>query len=204
MLHLSANEKQIVLNIYKNQVQENGDMLVEELVQKVAVISGISRTSVNRIVREYRSNHPLSEPKAYPSRKKINEAIDDFDRGAIRRKVHSFFFRNELPIVDKILKDVSEDTDLPNFKRTTFYQLLKELDFRFLKRGRNSLLLEKKKSLSEDKIISERLGNFETKGEKSTTWTKPGSMLDILKEKFGWTDLSSLQGKLFWGAFLLA
>nr|CAH7725916.1 unnamed protein product [Callosobruchus chinensis] len=107
-------------------------MLVEELVQKVAVISGISRTSVYRIVREYKSNHSLSEPKAYPSRKKITEAIDDFDRGAIRRKVHSFFFRNELPTVDIILKDVNEDTDLPNFKRTTFYQLLKELDFRFL------------------------------------------------------------------------
>nr|CAH7763604.1 unnamed protein product [Callosobruchus chinensis] len=101
-------------------------MLVEEVVQKVAVISGISRTSVYRIVREYRSNRSLSEPKAYPSRKKITEAIDVFDRGAIRRKVNSFFFRNELPTVDKILKDFNEDAELPNFKRTSFYQLLKE------------------------------------------------------------------------------
>nr|CAH7764962.1 unnamed protein product [Callosobruchus chinensis] len=153
-------------------------MLVEELVQKVAVISEISRTSVYRIVREYRSNHSLSEPKAYPSRKKITEAIDDFDRCAIRRKVHSFFFRNKLPTVDKILKDVNEDTDLPNCKRTTFYQLLKELDFRFLKRGRNSLLLEKEKIIVWKRNYLRKIRQFRDQGRKvyylDETWVNAG------------------------------
>nr|CAH7733592.1 unnamed protein product [Callosobruchus chinensis] len=107
-LHRSANEKQIVLIIHKNQVQENGDMLVEEVVQK----------------------------------------------------------------------DVNEDTDLPNFKRTTFYQLLKELDFRFLKRGRNSLLLEKEEIIVWRRDYLGKIRQFRDQGRKvyylDETWVNAG------------------------------
>lgn len=69
--------------------------------------------------------------------------IDDFDKNAIRRKVHQFFFRNEIPTVDSVLREVNADNDLPKFKRTTFYKLLKKLNFKFEKRGRKSLLIDR-------------------------------------------------------------
>ncbi|CAH1990321.1 unnamed protein product [Acanthoscelides obtectus] len=88
-LHFSVSEKQIILNIYKHEMHGSSDSSVQDIVCKVASISGVSRASVYRIVREYRSNHSLVDPKNYPPRKKINDAIDDFDRIAIRRIVHN-------------------------------------------------------------------------------------------------------------------
>ena len=61
-LHFSFSEKQIILNIYKHQMQERDDSSVEEIVCKVAIISGVSRSSVYRIIREYKSNHSLADP----------------------------------------------------------------------------------------------------------------------------------------------
>nr|CAH7758097.1 unnamed protein product [Callosobruchus chinensis] len=142
-LHFSVSEKQIILNIYKHEMQQRNDLSVEEIVCKVAMISGVSRSSVYRIIREYKSNHLLADPKKYPPRKKINNSIDDFESGAIRRIVHNFFFRNEFLTVDKVLKVVNDDKDLPSFRRSTFYKLLKEMGFQYKKRGRDSLLLEK-------------------------------------------------------------
>lgn len=56
--------------------------------------------------------------------------MDDFDKNAIRRKVHQFF---------------NDDPYLSTFKRATFYKLFKTLNFKFKTRGKNSLLLDKTK-----------------------------------------------------------
>ncbi|KAJ8894893.1 hypothetical protein PR048_000200 [Dryococelus australis] len=57
---------------------------------------------------------------------------------AVRRKVYWFYFRNELPTVDKVLAVVNNDLDLSSFPRTTLYHLLKELHFKYIRRGRDS------------------------------------------------------------------
>lgn len=142
-LHFNINEKNVIMNIYKTQLEENPLLPVDELVRKAGNIAGVSSSSVYAVMREYKQKHYFSVPKPYPSRKKIIDMVDDFDLNAIRRKVHQFFFRNEMPTINSILKDVNDDPDLPNFKRSTFHKLLKKLSFKFLKRGRNSLLLEK-------------------------------------------------------------
>lgn len=61
----------------------------------------------------------------------VVETLDNFHRFAIRKKVHEFFWKNEPPSVDKILKSVNDDEDLPNFKRLTFHKVLKDLQFDF-------------------------------------------------------------------------
>lgn len=58
-------------------------------------------------------------------------------------KFTSFFFRNEIPTIDKVLRVVNDDADLPNFSRSTFYKLLKHLKFQYKKRGRNSILMDR-------------------------------------------------------------
>jgi hypothetical protein len=54
-----------------------------------------------------------------------------------------FVFRHELPTVDKVLTAVNEDTILGTYRRTTFYNLLKELHFKYVRRGRDSMLIDK-------------------------------------------------------------
>ena len=48
--------------------------------------------------------------------------LDNFDQTAIQLKVHKFFRRNEVPTIDKLLKEVNDDPRLPNFKRSTFHR----------------------------------------------------------------------------------
>lgn len=52
----------------------------------------------------------------------------DFARNAVRRHMHSiFWFRREIPTVNKIYKAVSDDNDLPTVSGTSLFKLLKEL-----------------------------------------------------------------------------
>jgi hypothetical protein len=46
--------------------------------------------------------------------------------------VHGFYVSNDIlvPTVDKILTTVNDDLELPNFKRTAMYQLLKNMSFK--------------------------------------------------------------------------
>ncbi|PSN30176.1 hypothetical protein C0J52_24176 [Blattella germanica] len=55
----------------------------------------------------------------------------------------SFYFNKEIPTLNKTLSAVNDDPDLPDFKRTTMFHLLKNLEFEFKKRNRNSGLQKK-------------------------------------------------------------
>ena len=71
------------------------------------------------------------------------EKYNNFVLSAVRRKVHEFFFRNKPPTLNSILMAVNSDPDLPDFKRTTLYELLKDLGFVYERRGKKALLLER-------------------------------------------------------------
>nr|CAH7729528.1 unnamed protein product [Callosobruchus chinensis] len=51
-LHFSVSEKQIILNIYKYEMQERNDLSVEEIVCKVAMISGYKKRGRNSLLLE--------------------------------------------------------------------------------------------------------------------------------------------------------
>ncbi|XP_049771004.1 uncharacterized protein LOC126133111 [Schistocerca cancellata] len=112
-------------------------------VSKTAAATGVGRSSVYRVISEYRATQSLKSPKKGKLRQKLSESVDDFDRNVILRKVHEFFFRNELPTIDKVLTVVNENADLGNFRRTTFYKLLREMNFKYVWRGRDSMLIDR-------------------------------------------------------------
>ncbi|MVN25616.1 hypothetical protein GO639_10715 [Staphylococcus aureus] len=59
--------------------------------------------------------------------------IDEFAKNGIRRKIHEFFYKKEIPNLNKILQEVRDDPDLPHVGRTKLWQVLKELNFRWEK-----------------------------------------------------------------------
>lgn len=99
-------------------------------------------------------------------RPKIIDLIDDFDKNAIRQKIHMFWRNRDPPTLNKIMNAVSEDDSLPTLKRTTMYTLLKDLNFEYTKRKRNSYLTER-----EDLIIWRRnyLRNIKAYREEGRT-----------------------------------
>ncbi|KAH6940313.1 hypothetical protein HPB50_026640 [Hyalomma asiaticum] len=77
---------------------------------------------------------------------------DTFALAALRRKVHGYFMRNEMPTAEKLRNDVISDTDMdmPTISTRTMQRMLNDLGFLFRKRKRNSALLER------DDIVSWR------------------------------------------------
>lgn len=138
--HLDVNTKEMVLNMYEREMEENPTMVVEDIVRRVANIAGVSDRSVYKIIKEYKDTHVLSAPKTNHNRK---STLDFVDKNSIRSTVHEFFFNNDFPTLDKALKKVNDDTALPNFKRTTFYKLLKKLNFNIQRCGKNNVLIDR-------------------------------------------------------------
>lgn len=141
--HLTVEMKEVILNVFKSETRHNQEITVNENVLKVAEKVGVSRASVFKVVREHKLEGSFAKPRTNPKRTTAVEKVDNADKHAIRRKVHQFFFRNEVPTIEKVLKEVNDDDLLPNFKRTTFYKLLKSLNFKWKKRVRNSLLMDR-------------------------------------------------------------
>lgn len=90
--------------------------------------------------------------------------------------------RRELPTIDKILHEVNEDPSLPNFKRTSLYNIIKKLDFVFAKRKRCSVLTER-----EDLIVWRRdylydIRKYRKEGRTiyylDETWLNAGDCVD--------------------------
>jgi hypothetical protein len=53
------------------------------------------------------------------------------------------FLYNIPPTLNAVLEKVKDDEELPNFKLTTFYTLMKEIDFNYEKRSEKALLIER-------------------------------------------------------------
>jgi transposase len=133
----------MIINVYKTESQLNPNILIHDIVKKAAYSTGVSKCSVYRVIKEYKSTHILKSPQKVKPRKKFSESVGEFERNAIRRKFHDFFFRHELPTIDEVLAAVSEDTVLGTYHRTKFYNLLKELHFKYVQRGCDSMLIDR-------------------------------------------------------------
>lgn len=48
----------------------------------------------------------------------VNEKLSHYVKIAMMRKVYSFYFRNEPPALDKVLKRVNDNDKFPSFSKT--------------------------------------------------------------------------------------
>lgn len=140
---IRSKQKILVIKLYKRKKADKPDILYKQLVKELMTETGIGRNSIEKMISEYNANKTISSPIMKKIRPKIIEVIDDFYKNAIRQKVHSFWHNRDPPTLDKIVNSVSEDDSLPTLKRTTMYNLLKDLNFVYTKWKRNSVLSER-------------------------------------------------------------
>ncbi|XP_067131417.1 uncharacterized protein [Centruroides vittatus] len=140
---LRSSDKRIVLNLFNSLTETNPELCVNDIVKMVAKTTGISERSIYRIRKEYFTNGKVITPSKTRKRTQLVDKYDEFTKCAIRGKVHNFYFLNELPTADKVLQAVNDDPDLPDFTRSTIYNLLKLLNFKYTNRNRNSRLIER-------------------------------------------------------------
>lgn len=89
--------------------------------KKVGDILGISERSVYAVLRRYKEDGAV-KPETRRPRPTIIDWIDDFDKSYVRKTVHSFYLKGELPTCKKVLQKIQEDNILPNMGLTNHYE----------------------------------------------------------------------------------
>lgn len=133
----------MIVNLYKTKKQEHPDMKYKELMSSLKNELGIGMRTVTNTISEYKKTGELTSPCKTKYRPTIVEKIDDFNKNAIRQKIHGFWFRREIPTLNKIVQAINDDPSLPNIPCTSLRRVLKELNFEYTKRTRNSALTER-------------------------------------------------------------
>ncbi|XP_072397434.1 uncharacterized protein [Diabrotica undecimpunctata] len=141
--HLSTNEKQCIINMYKQIKSDNSGMKITATVAKIKQATGVANSTIYRTIKEYKQTGTVRCSKNIGGQPSILATYDEKVKTSIRQIVHSFFFKNEMPTLNKILSEVNNRPDLPNMCRSLLYKFLKQINFKYLKRSRTSILIER-------------------------------------------------------------
>ncbi|KAL4101220.1 hypothetical protein QTP88_021240 [Uroleucon formosanum] len=118
-------QKTIIINVYKDKIKQQLDnpempkLSFRDLIVAISRTTGIGQRTIQTTLGEYKKEGTVSSPN--------------------KRKV---------PTVPKMLIAINEDDSLPNLKRMYFQLILKDLQFEYVKKNRNSALLEREDLIS--------------------------------------------------------
>jgi len=151
--------------------------------------TGIGYRTIKDTINEYRKTSTVKSPNRKRVKTSLFDKTDDLDRNGLRQKVHAIWLRGELPTIDKILFDVNEDPTLPNFKRTTLYNIIKKIDFAFIKRKRCSVLTERNDLINWRRDYLYDIRKYRSEGKSiyylNETWLNVGDCVDRV-----WVDIT--------------
>ncbi|KAK9721472.1 hypothetical protein QE152_g21579 [Popillia japonica] len=130
----SCKEKTIILNVFKYFRQQYPDKCVTDLVRRTAKATGCSEKSIFQFRKEEASVEGFKEPSKTKVRKNININSRDIKydsnvRQSIRDIIYELKYKNIVPSLNTILKQVNADTQLPNFSVMTLRRLLFDMGF---------------------------------------------------------------------------
>ena len=96
--HLRSSEKSMVIalkELFEKEMQE-GVVLLDKPVLRVAEATGMNKRTVYRILKKYRGRRDLLRSRKNHSRP-VKEYADNFQEGVIRRRIHKFYIDKVFP-----------------------------------------------------------------------------------------------------------
>lgn len=138
---LELKTRIVVLNVHDSLRHQMPLSSGRNIVSSCAAMTGISQSTIYKLLSGRKNGDSVKPPKKAGGKKPLE--VDEAARSLIRRKVHSFYFKNEIPTLDKILAAIREEEDIPEMGRKKLWKVLHELNFSWQKQGRKSLLIDK-------------------------------------------------------------
>ncbi|KAJ2951347.1 hypothetical protein O0L34_g13476 [Tuta absoluta] len=106
---------------------------LEDVYKRTADMTGKSESTVRRIADEGSKTEGKFSTPAKHRKGRPKKELDDFDKCAIRQKVHFFYsVKKEVPTLNKILALVKEDIGY-NCSRAHLHKILKSIGFKYKK-----------------------------------------------------------------------
>uniref|UniRef100_A0A2S2PF27 Tc1-like transposase DDE domain-containing protein n=1 Tax=Schizaphis graminum TaxID=13262 RepID=A0A2S2PF27_SCHGA len=153
-----------IVNMYKTIIMNEPSISVRQIRKQISEILGVGERSIQTIITTYKETNTVAAPKQTRKKKSFRDLFDEFLKNAVRRHVHTIWFHREIPTVDKIHQAVTADDSLPSISRTNLFHFLKDLDFRYSKRSRNSAMTEKNEIVVWRRIYLENIKKYREEG----------------------------------------
>ncbi|XP_050295356.1 uncharacterized protein LOC126735393 [Anthonomus grandis grandis] len=170
--HLTMGEHAMVKTVYESIRAQNPDLCAEDAAN---FCGSLTKLCPRTVFRSLKVNNK-KQKKETRGRKKI--VLEDDIKYILRRKVHSFFFRNEMPTLKKIKAEVDDDDSLTKISLGVLKRTLRGLNFRYLKRNRKSFLIEKDDIVLWRRKFLKQIRDHRLKGNKiyytDETWLNEG------------------------------
>ena len=142
---LSEKEKLLIVNVYCYFRREIPDLCKEDIVQKTADATGVSKSTIYRIKKEkLRGDVQGGRRKVLEQKKPSTQHFEEWVGCLIRNKIHrDYFAENKLPTLRKLHAAIRVDPSIPNVSLSTLHRILRKIGFIYRSRKRNSVLLER-------------------------------------------------------------
>ncbi|XP_072035179.1 uncharacterized protein [Amphiura filiformis] len=123
----------IILNVW-GYFSTNGTHPVKETIEA----TGVKRDTLMKL----RKNGIKSPKKNGPKRRRMQDTVDEFDRGVIRRIIQNFYIDKCWPTVAKIYEEVKQQL---NFKGSisTLRRILKHMGYKYASRPTREIVKER-------------------------------------------------------------
>uniref|UniRef100_A0A6P7GT81 Uncharacterized protein LOC114342616 n=1 Tax=Diabrotica virgifera virgifera TaxID=50390 RepID=A0A6P7GT81_DIAVI len=95
--HLSSNEKQFIINMYKQIKIDDPGMKITAMVAKIKQATGVANSTIYRTIKEYKQTGTVRCPKNIGGRPAVLSRYDEKVKTSVRQIVHSFFFNVRCP-----------------------------------------------------------------------------------------------------------
>ena len=143
---LSSQSKEIVFNVskfFEQQISHPTACPVRAFSERTAEATLVSTTTIRRIRKEHQEKGRLFSPERGNPRGAY-KPLDDFDKCAIRQKIHQFYtVRRQLPTIYRLHECVREDINFPGSK-SLLLKIVKELGFKWQRtQTKRKVLIEK-------------------------------------------------------------
>ena len=154
---LHSQSREIISNVYdyfREEAQQKDSFSpafykdVKKVQKRVAAATGVSQSSVYRILQDRKKQVEEGTSSGTPGKKhnvpKRITDIDDFDSGLIRRTIHNFYaVEQSVPTLKRLVQKLREKNDFTG-SVSSLRTIIKNLGFRWKKtRTNRGVLIEK-------------------------------------------------------------
>lgn len=178
---VGSRQRVLIINLYKKYSRCVNQLKGKKVsvYHKISEDTGIGIRTISKTVKMYTESRIVKSPnKKRICNKTLFSNMDELMKDAIRRKVHAFFMKNEIPTLNKVHAAIAEDSDFPNISRTSLFRILHNLNFKFEKRGRSSMLMDREDIICWRRSYLRSIKRYREEGKKiyylDETWVNVG------------------------------
>lgn len=198
---IHSQTREVIANVYrfmKREAEANAPINLKKVQERVVQATGVSESSLRRILREEKqcteASTSFSTPNKVRQRKNFKSDLDNFDVGVVRRTVNEFHrTHGERPTIKTLLPVLREKIDFKGSK-WTLSKILKKLGFRWRKSTNNRKVLVERFDIRELRLkYLRKLSEYKT-AKRPIVYMDETYVHSTHSKLNAWTDTTSNQG----------